>query len=49
MDEVVRRPEKKMARMTEMFHETDGVIQSTSIKTVDADFRRPAVKLTPIF
>ena len=35
IDESVRRHENKMARVTEVFSGTDGVIQSASIKAAD--------------
>ena len=49
IEESVRRHENKMARVIEVFPGADGVIRSAVIKTSDGIFRRPAVKLAPVF
>ena len=49
IEESVRRHENKMARLIEVFPGADAVIRSAAIKTADGVFRRPAVKLAPVF
>ena len=45
----VKQSHYKMARIQEIYPAKDGVVRSVLIKTHDSTFKRPVVKLAPVF
>ena len=49
VDENVKRAHYKMGRVLEVYHGSDGRVRSALVKTEDGKFKRPVVKLAPMF
>ena len=49
VDNNVKRSHYKMARIKEIYPSNDGVVRSVLIKTHDGTFKRPVVRLAPVF
>ncbi len=49
VDDNVKRGQYRMARVLETYAGNDGIVRSASIKTQDRVYKRPVVKLAPLF
>ena len=49
VDENVKRAHYKMARVLEVYHESDARVRSALVKTEDGKLKRPVVKLASTF
>ena len=49
VDENSNRCDYKLARVTDVHPGSDGVVRAATIKTVDGSYKRPVVKLAPVF
>ena len=49
VDENVKRAHYKMGRVLEVYHGSNGRVRSALVKTEDGKFKRPVVKLAPMF
>ena len=49
MDENVKRSNHKMAIVLEVQERSDGRVRSATVVTKDGKFKRPVVKLAPLF
>ena len=49
VDENVKRSNYKMARVLEVQEGSDGRVRSVTVVTKDGNFKRPVVKLAPLF
>ena len=49
VDENEKRAHYKMGRVLEVYHGSDGRVRSALVKTEDGKFKRPVVKLAPMF
>ena len=49
VDDGIKRSQYKMARILTIYPGADGVIRSAEVKTKDGVFKRPSVRLAPMF
>ena len=49
VDDNVKRAHYKTSRVLEVYHGSDGRVRSALVKTEDGKFKRPVVKLAPMF